>query len=342
MTREKLLEDRYKERLREAIKQKLPTIIANESILENPKDKIKVRIPFLDEPYFKPRSPKGAAGGGGQSGQTPGDAPADYELEVELDIEELAELLFQTLGLPRLKPKGEYEQEETRVQGTTRSGPRSRLHRKKTAIEFYKTGQLTDNVLRFRDIRTITQHKIKADVYLARDFSASMDETKRFKVRSMAFWILRFLRRTYPFVRLHFVLHDTAAFFTDEDTFFKAGTGGGTKISSCFALIEEDIREKKDLETNYYIFYFSDGENIETDNPVVLELIKGLLRTVNLIGYAEIGSKDGWISGYSFTLSKYLHSQKLRGELDGLKISVTTSVRKTLEDFFGQEAVKDD
>lgn len=338
MVRERYLEDRYKKRLRAAIEKKLPSIVANEQILENPQDKIKVRIPILDEPYFKPNSPSDGQGGKGGNGKIPGEEHGDYEVEIELSIEELAELLFEYLSLPRLKPRPSNDDfEEIRIQGISKTGPRSRLHRKKTTIEVLKRNLLTDSALRYRDIRKDISPIIKADVFLMRDFSASMDEQKRFKVRSIAFWILEFLKRNYPFVNLHFILHDTEAFFTNEQEFFQAKTGGGTKVSSAFALAMNKIAEIGE-DTNYYLFYFSDGENIESDNPEVIRLVEGLAKVANLIGYAEIQPSTDYLNYgyYNFLLSKHLVSLKQDRGIDNLKVSVTLSVRKTLMDFFGE------
>ncbi|MEM0333113.1 MAG: DUF444 family protein [Candidatus Aenigmatarchaeota archaeon] len=332
----KELEDRYKKRLSEAIRKKLPTIIANEEILENPDKKIKIRVPILDEPYFKPKiNQRGGEGGNGGSGNLPGTEPSDYEVEVEFDIEEIAELIFQQLNLPNLKPKNLGEEiEEIRVSGISKTGPYSRLHRKKTFIEVIKQRRLSKEVYRFRDLRIVSQPIIKADIYLARDFSASMDENKRFKVRSLAFWILQFLRLNYPFVKIKFILHDTEAIFVDEETFFKAKHGGGTLVSSAFRLIRKDIETENNNDTNFYIFYFSDGENIESDNENVFKEIMKIYNVVNMIGYVEVEEGSPWF--YSFALSKFLSKKKQEHSLSNLRISVMSTVRKSLYDLFGE------
>lgn len=220
---EKTLEHKYKEKIRELIKKKLQSVISNEEILENPNKKINIKVPIIDEPYFKPKVISPSSGNSARGPLPNGeDENAQYELEVSLDIEELTDILFEHLALPSLKKKlGILEEEEIRVKGLSKVGPFSRLHRRETFKQIVKLNKLDNGVFRFRDIRTDYVPTFSAHVYFIRDFSASMDEKKRFKVRSAAFWILQFLRKNYPSVNLKFVLHDTKAFFTNEKEFFQ-------------------------------------------------------------------------------------------------------------------------
>jgi len=340
----KRIEDIYKKKINETIKKKLPYIVANENILENPDKKIKVKIPILEEPYFKPhKSSKGGSGqgsGSGKGGMQPGDESADYIIEVEFTVEELAELIFEHLGLPKLKPKKAGEEvEEIKVSGISKTGPLSRIHRRKTLQEILKRKRLTKDDLRYRDLRILKNPILKAVIYLARDFSGSMSDEKKYKVRSAAFWILKFLERNYPFVNLKFILHDTQAFFTDEENFFKADTGGGTRISSAFKLAYEDIKEIDDNETNFYIFYFSDGENETSDNIVAIDYIEKLSKIVNMIGYTQVSYSSNYLyTGlYDFLFDKILDQERKKRKLDNVKISVFDNVKKTLLTFFGEE-----
>lgn len=114
---------RHREKQKEAIKERLPEIISNESIITQRKGKT-VRIPIrsIDIPHFKPDTggdPSGLGQGDGSIGDIigqkkvpgtgePGEAgqePGQDYIETEIPIEELIEMMLEDLGLPRLEEK---------------------------------------------------------------------------------------------------------------------------------------------------------------------------------------------------------------------------------------------
>lgn len=114
---------RHREKQKEAIKERLPEIISNESIITQRKGKT-VRIPIrsIDIPHFKPGTdgdPSGLGQGDGEIGDVigkkkvpvagePGEAgqePGEDYIETEIPIEELIEMMLEDLGLPRLEEK---------------------------------------------------------------------------------------------------------------------------------------------------------------------------------------------------------------------------------------------
>lgn len=149
---------RHREKQREAIIDKLPEIIADESIItQRGKKLIKIPIKSIDLPHFRPKTgdePKEGIGQGkgrpgdvlgrrcghgepGEAGQEPGE---DY-IETEVEIEEIIELMLEDLGLPKLE---EREVKELLVElgfkigGIVRAGPWPLLDRKSTAQEGMK------------------------------------------------------------------------------------------------------------------------------------------------------------------------------------------------------------
>lgn len=149
---------RHREKHKEAIKEKLPEIIADESIITGNKGKIvKIPIKKLDIPHFRPkRDGDGGVGvgqgpgqpgdvigqrpGNGQPGE-PGQEPGEDYIETEFEIEELIEMMFEDLGLPRLEEKEVKKllvELGWRIHGITKSGPWPLLDRKKTAQEGFK------------------------------------------------------------------------------------------------------------------------------------------------------------------------------------------------------------
>ena len=113
---------RHREKQRDAIKERLPEIIADESIITHKKGKVvKVPIRSIDIPHFKPKSgdePSGIGQGPGEQGDVigqkrlpngePGEAgqePGEDYIETEIPIEELIEMMLEDLGLPKLEEK---------------------------------------------------------------------------------------------------------------------------------------------------------------------------------------------------------------------------------------------
>lgn len=295
-------EIRYLKKVENIIKARLQEVVNSNDIIESaPEDKVKIKIPMLDEPYFKPVLGRNEEGVGGKSGDKPGegDGEGEHHFEIELTIEELSELLFEYLGLPNLKPKGfSVEKEEYVIEGISKTGPKSRIHRRKTYYEMMKYGYKED-VLRYKFLRKREIPIFDAVTYFVRDYSASIDDRKKFKIKSTAFWINRFIKYNYKNTITKFVVHDMEAKFVNENEFFSLSEGGATKCSSAFKLIYEDYKNYPIDDYNLYLFYFSDGENIPSDNEVLKELVDRLSEDFNLIAYGEVKSMDsfyGYIS----------------------------------------------
>src|SRR3954467_4389897 len=117
-------QDRHKERVREAIRKNLGSIVSNEAIImSDGKRTVKVPIRALDEYKFRfdyrkkkhvgqgdgktrvgdviAREGQGQGQGAGQGGQSGGE---EY-YEAEVNIDEIAALIFEDLQLPFLEEK---------------------------------------------------------------------------------------------------------------------------------------------------------------------------------------------------------------------------------------------
>lgn len=148
---------RHREKQRQAIIDKLPEIIANESIITQRKNKIvKIPIRSITLPSFRPKTKdesegigqgKGRPGdiighrpGQGQPGE-PGQEPGEDYIETEVEIEELIELMLEDLGLPKLEEKEVKELLVAlgyKIGGIVMSGSWPLLDRKATAQEGMK------------------------------------------------------------------------------------------------------------------------------------------------------------------------------------------------------------
>ncbi len=111
---------RHREKHREAAKEKLPELIANENIITQKEGKIyKIPIKILDIPHFRPSrgdDPEGLGQGPGEPGDaigrrpggkagTAGQEPGEDYLDAEFELDEIIELMLEDLGLPNLEEK---------------------------------------------------------------------------------------------------------------------------------------------------------------------------------------------------------------------------------------------
>ncbi len=161
-------QDRHKDRVREAIKKNLGSIVSNESIiLSDGKRLVKVPIRSLDEYKFRfdyrKKKHVGTGDGNtkvgdviareGQQGQGSGqgqggDQPGQEYYEAEVDIDEIAKLIFEDLHLPYLEDKAKQavQSKTTKFTEIRRSGILSNLDKRRSIVENIKrTARETGN-----------------------------------------------------------------------------------------------------------------------------------------------------------------------------------------------------
>jgi sporulation protein YhbH len=362
-------QQRHKERIKEAIKQNLPGIVSEESIiLSDGKRIIKVPIRSLEEYRFRydDESGKNAGSGDGDSkvgdvigrtggqkkgagkGQGPaGEEPGVDYYEAEVSVDEIAALIFEDLGLPNLQEKRlkEIESEAIRFTDIRKKGAMSNLDKRRTLMENVKrnaarghahVGDLSADDLRFKTWETSVQYQSNAVVVAMMDVSGSMGEFEKYIARSFYFWMVRFLRTKYSNVEIIFISHHTEAKEVTEEEFFHKGESGGTQVSSAYELALDIIKTRYPAQDwNIYPFHFSDGDNLPWDNEVCVRLVKEMLAESNLFGYGEI--REGY-RGSSSTLMSAL------GKIEDPKfVTVTVSDKKAvypaLQRFFAKSPV---
>lgn len=288
--RDRSAEDRrrHKQLVEDAIKKNVGSIIAEESIIGQSKDK-KIRIPIrgIKEYQFiygenQPGVGSGTGseqrgqrvGRGAERGQqgAPGAGNQEGEdiYETEITIEELAHYLFEDLDLPYLERKRFTEivsERSTRRWGIQRKGIPPRLARKKSMIERLKRKQATLRTIReeqldpledrfpFRE-EDLRYHRVKPDirkesnavVICIMDTSGSMYQNKKYLARSFFFLLYQFVKYKYANVEVVFIAHTTTGKEVSEDEFFHKGESGGTLISSGYQKALEIIRQRYDTE----------------------------------------------------------------------------------------------
>jgi uncharacterized protein len=365
-------QERHKERVREAIKKNLGSIVSNESIiLSDGKRKVKVPIRSLDEYKFRfdYRKKKHVGTGDGKTkvgdviaregdpGQGPGkgpgagDSPGQDYYEADIEIDEIAKLIFEDLHLPYLEDKAKQavQSKTTKFTEIRRSGIMSNLDKRRSILENIKRnarerGQAQIGGFKKEDLRYKTweeeiKYESNAVVISMMDVSGSMSEFKKYIARSFYFWMVRFLRTKYDQVKIVFISHHTEAKEVTEEQFFTQGESGGTVVSSAYKLALEIIGERYPArDWNIYPFHFSDGDNYYSDNDEAVRLADEMISTCNLFGYGEIGD-EGALSyrrSSGALLSIFKDRLKHQDRFVGVRIDEKEDVYPALKDFFGK------
>ena len=366
--RARIDEARHRERLKEAIRDRLTDIVSDGAIITSDGQKT-VRVPLrgLELPHFRysdgSQQHGGQGDGGtsvgdvlgqgpGQAGRAPGrgrqagDQPGVDYYEAELTIDELADLLFESLDLPRLLPKRHVadEVQEIRFEDVRKTGILPNLDKRRTMLENLRRnakagkavfGGVSKEDLRFRSWNEVRRPNNRAVVIAMRDVSGSMGEFEQWVCRCCYFWMARFLRTRYARVEIVFITHHTEAKEVDEEAFFHLGESGGTLVSSAYVLALDVLKKRYPPEDwNSYVFHFSDGDNWgDGDNQKCVALIKELLGMTNLVGYGEIRDRARYSQP---TLLDALRQVQDPGFVTAI-LTEKNDVTRALKTFFGNE-----
>jgi len=364
-------QERHKERIKEAIRRNLGSIVSNESIiLSDGRKTVKVPIRALDEYKFRfdYRKRKQVGQGDGNTkvgdviGQQPGqgeseagNSPGQDFYEAEVDIDEIAKLIFEDLHLPWLEEKARHavQSKSTKFTEIRRVGALSNLDKRRTILEnirrqarekgHARLGPIKKEDLRFKSWEEEVRYESNAVVLAMMDVSGSMGEFKKYIARSFFFWMVRFLRTKYDHVEIVFISHHTEAKEVTEEQFFTQGESGGTVVSSAYRLALDVILNRyPPRDWNIYPFHFSDGDNYYSDNDDAVRLADKLIETCNLFGYGEIGEEG--MSSYRRSsgalLSIFSDRLKHQDRFIGVRIDEKEDVYPALRQFFGRRGVE--
>lgn len=310
---------RHQQKVREAIRQNLPDLVSEESIiLSDGKQIIKVPIRSLDEYRFiynyNKRKHVGQGDGNssvgdivgvdpsgrGGAGEGAGDQPGEDVIEAEVTLEEIETMLFAELELPFLSPKdrSRLETKDIRFNDIRKKGLSSNIDKKRTILENLRRNALggkpgirgiSPDDLRYKTWEEIVQPTSNAVVLAMMDTSGSMGSFEKYVARTFFFWMTRFLRHRYENVEIVFIAHHTEAKEVTEEEFFNRGESGGTICSSAYMKALEIIDTRYPPSSyNIYPFHFSDGDNLTSDNDRCVKLIGEMLKRANMFGYGEV------------------------------------------------------
>lgn len=367
---------RHRQKVREAIRDNIADIIAEESIIGKDKNRV-VKVPIRGVKEFRfvygENTPGVGQGGDGevQPGQTVGkgkqaakgqqagdQAGMDY-YETEVSLDELVEVMFEDLELPDLDRKHLRQMEverQFRQKGFRKKGIRVRLDKKRTARSRVKRKKATHRSdiaalraerfpfhkddLRYHHTVTEIRRESNAVVLCIMDTSGSMDTMKKYLARSFFFLLYRFLCTRYQNVEIVFVAHHTEAREVTEEEFFHKGESGGTFISSGYTKALEIIYERYHPTLwNVYAFHCSDGDNFESDNDAALKAATELAQVCNLFGYGEIKPLG---AGYYGSSMIQFFSQIPEVNFQTVQIQRKEDIWPSFKTFLAKDRVRDD
>src|SRR3954453_5529043 len=367
-------QERHKDRVKEAIRKNLGSIVSNEAIiLSDGKRTVKVPIKALDEYKFRfnyqkakhvgqgdgktrvgdviGRESRGTGSGTG-SGQAGQDAGGEY-YEAEVNIDEIAALIFEDLQLPFLEEKAKkaIQSKTTRFNEIRRTGVMANLDKRRMILENIKRnareegkarfGGVRKEDLRFKTWEETLRYESNAVVLAIMDVSGSMGEFKKYIARSFFFWMVRFLRTKYDNVEIVFISHHTESREVSEEQFFTQGESAGTVVSSAYQLALDVIKQRyRPSDWNIYPFHFSDGDNYYSDNEEAVRLADELIATCNLFGYGEIGEEgsSSYRRSSGALLSIFSDRLQHKDRFVGVRIDNKEDVYPALKQFFGKKS----
>lgn len=312
---------RHRERVKEAINKNLQDLITEENIImSSGRDVVKIPIRSLDEYKIRfnhekrkfvgqsdgkvspgdviARTPDPSNKNGNKSGA--GNQKGDDITETDVSIMEISENLFAHLKLPNLKKKDDNKFDHTKYQynDIRRVGLVGNIDKKRTMIAAFKRNSMNGEPkfhpilkedLRFKTWNEVEMKESNAVVFALMDTSGSMGNFEKYIARSFFFWTTKFLRTKYQNVELEFIAHHTEAKSVSEEIFFNKGESGGTICSSAYDLTLKLLSEKYPVNKyNSYVFHFSDGDNLSTDNERCIKQIQEILKVANMFGYGEV------------------------------------------------------
>jgi uncharacterized sporulation protein YeaH/YhbH (DUF444 family) len=145
--------------------------------------------------------------------------------------------------------------------------------------------------LRYRRYEQMPHPVAQAVMFCLMDVSASMDEAMKDLAKRFFMLLHLFLQRRYEHVEVVFVRHTHHAQEVDEETFFYSRETGGTIVSSALDEMLRILAARYPVnDWNIYVAQASDGDDIPSDVPRCLELLRQkVLPVTQYMAYVEIG-----------------------------------------------------
>jgi len=245
------------------------------------------------------------AGGAGGGGQGPGGEKG--KLRFRIPFQTFMELLGQKLKLPNLIKEGDGRIKEFSYTFKTFGQVGVILDKRRTfkralrssiGLGIYDPGKgLFDVEIRRRDRRfKVPQREEKpryrAVCFYMGDISYSTYGERLEMEKRLVNFIHQWLDFNYGAgnVEHRFFVHDVEAHEVSASDFYTVSNAGGTRASIVFDLVSQiAFNEYETKSTNFYGFYFGDGEVFEDDAKKIIEVLHtGMRANFNRIGIVEV------------------------------------------------------
>jgi len=354
---------RHNDKVRAAVREKLPELIAKSELLPRADSTVQVPVRFLEHARLRLRDPEQSEGVGQGDGK-PGDrvpAPTEpgaskgaggneeggFEFVLELKIDDIVDWLWEELKLPNLKVKhGAVRDDDYTREGWSRRGVRSRLDRRRSMKEAIKRRAVQDEApsftnddLRYRQLTMRRRPATEAVVYFAMDVSSSMGERDRQLAKTFFFWVVQGLRRQYMHIEPVFVAHTVEAWEFPEAEFFQVTGSGGTVASTAFRKILDISAQRFDPgRFNTYVFYASDGANFQNDREPAAAALSELGQFANYIGYVETAAEQQQPPLGTESALLFEHLEAETGAAGRFALTTPESVWTAIRGFFTRPA----
>jgi uncharacterized protein len=278
--------------------------VLNEGNLETLGDRgseIVVEIDDITVPTFS----YGDEGEGQGGGQGPGREGG--KIRFNLPFNKFMALLAEKLKLPNLTKEGKGKIKEVSYEFKTFGPVGVILDRKRTFKRSLRTsigvgsydpahGKYTVEFLRrdkrFKVPQRVEKPKFKAVVFYMGDISYSTHGQRLASEKRMVNFIKNWLDYNYGArnVDHRFFVHDVKAYEVQENEFYRVGNVGGTRAAIVFELIYQiAFGEYDTATTNYYGFYFGDGEIFGSDGQEIVNILKDNICPIfNRVGVVEV------------------------------------------------------
>lgn len=358
---------RHNEKVREAVRQHLPQIIAGADVLSGGASTVRVPVRMLEHFRFRLRQTNDQQGVG-QGHAKPGDRIGQPQQEadrqrgqggneeggiqytLEFRIDDIVDWLWEEMQLPNLEAKaGKASEADWTREGWDRRGARARLDRRRSLKESIKRRSVhdaqgnespafTDDDLRFRQLAKREQPAMQAVVIMLLDVSGSMGERERQISKTFFFWAIQGLRRQYRQLDLVFVAHTSDAWEFQEEEFFRVTGTGGTVASAGLRKVHEIIEARfSPSQYNVYLFYASDGENFPSDQSPAQAVLQQLAADCNYAGFLEVAAQAG--TAPDSEIGKlFVDLARAAINVGACRVHSTDDIWQAVRHFFSQQA----
>ncbi len=332
--------------IRERLDDMIENIISegDMSTLGGRESEIIVETDDIQPPRFTYGDDQEGQGGSGDEG--PGKEAGRLSFSVSYDV--IMQLIAEKLKLPNLLKEGQGKIKEVSYEFKTYGTAGIILDKKRTfkralktsiAMNGYDPANGRYNILlrrkdrRFKLPERVETPRYKAVVFYIGDISYSTYGERLKLEKRVVNFIQRWIDYNYGAdkVEHRYFVHDSEAYEVMEDQFFNVSNAGGTRASAVFDLVSQVARNEYEINTtNFFAFYFGDGEVFHDDAEEIMDLIElSMLPFFSRIGVTEV-KPSGMSQLVSILEERFEHDSIVR--LTQLKDS--SKVKKVICDLF--------